>query len=179
MDLHQPAFHASALESAIRGCGLGCQTLAPEGAVGAHRAKVREGVLIRQTKVRMVENVEEASTQFKLHALGDREALVDVHVRVKVAQTTEAVPRNVSETRLVDAASSRGELSCRNARCGSANRPRACRLAIGRYATNAVGRHHAGDLELLVGKVDPSFNCLRSVGQAAVSEECASNGPST
>ena len=107
MNLDQPAFHASALESAIRGCRLGCHALAPEGANGAHCAKVLESELIRQTKVRMVKNVEEASTKFKLHALGDCEALVDVHVRVKVAQTTEGVPHNVSETGLVNATSRR------------------------------------------------------------------------
>ena len=104
MYLDQSALHASALEGAVRGCGLDCKAVATERAGAAHLAELRlKGVSIRQTKVRMVENIEEASTQLELHTLGNREDFVDVKVRVKVAETTEAVP-GISVAGLADAA---------------------------------------------------------------------------
>ena len=100
MNLDQPALHASTLEGAVRSGGLDCQGIAPKcRAARTHLAKRLEGILVGQTKVRMVENVEEAPTQFELHAFCDREDLVDVEVRVKVTKTTEAVTGNVARSR--------------------------------------------------------------------------------
>jgi len=95
VDLHQPALHAGALEGAVRGGGLDRQT-------GHLSYRTSEGEGEWQGEVRVVENVEETATQFELHALGDGKALVNVHVRVKVAQTTEAVTPNVSIIRGVN-----------------------------------------------------------------------------
>lgn len=93
VNLDQPALYAGTLEGAVRSGGLSCQGITSEGkARTAHLAKrSREGECIGQTKVRMVEDVEEASSQFEPHTLGDGEALVDVEVRVKVAKTAELV----------------------------------------------------------------------------------------
>jgi len=80
----------------------------------------------------MVENVEEASTQFELYAFGYGEALVNVQVRIEVAQPTE----------LVTATSKVGlggcELGTLDARCRIVRGSRPGGLTTGGHVPNGV-----------------------------------------
>ena len=82
----------------------------------------------------MVENVEETRTDLELSALGDRESLIDVQVRVKVAETAEAVtPRSpIGSVRF-------SELALLDAAVWIGKSPGAADRTIGAYAANGIG----------------------------------------